>query len=89
MYTENASSLLKINSKESRALQPQQMQLSYTLYLGWKTTLTDSDLRHSMPVTNAVSRVCFKEDETVKCDIHFIATKTFKIDINNVQEASM
>ena len=40
----------------------------------------------SIPVADALSRVCFKEEETVKHDIQFIITKSCPIDINTVQE---
>ena len=43
----------------------------------------------SIPVADALSRVCFKEEETVKHDIQFITTKSCPIDINTVQEATM
>ena len=33
--------------------------------------------------------MCFKEEETVKHDIHFITTKSCPIDIKTVQEATM
>ena len=42
----------------------------------------------SIPVADALSRVCFKE-ETVKHDIQFINTKSCPIDINTLQEATM
>ena len=43
----------------------------------------------SIPVADALSRVCFKEEKTVKHDIQFITTKSCPIDINSVQEATM
>ena len=43
----------------------------------------------AIPVADALSRVCFKEEETVKHDIHFITTKSCPIDIKTVQEATM
>ena len=43
----------------------------------------------TIPVADALSRVCFKEEETVKHDIQFITTKSCPIDINTVQEATM
>ena len=43
----------------------------------------------AIPVADALLRVCFKEEVTVKHDIHFITTKSCPIDINTVQEATM
>ena len=43
----------------------------------------------AIPVADALSRVCFKEEETVKHDIHFITTKSCPTDIKTVQEATM
>ena len=43
----------------------------------------------AVPVADALSRVCFKEGETVKHDINFITTKSCPIDIKTVQEATM
>ena len=43
----------------------------------------------SIPVADALSRVCFKEEKTVKHDIHFITTKSCPIDISTIQDATM
>ena len=43
----------------------------------------------SIAVAYALSRVCLKEEETVKHDIQFITTVSWPIDINTVQEATM
>ena len=43
----------------------------------------------AIPVADALSRMCFKEEETAKHDIHFITTKSCPIDIKTVQEATM
>ena len=43
----------------------------------------------SIPVADALSRVCFKEEKTVKHDIHFITTKSCPIDISKIQDATM
>ena len=43
----------------------------------------------SIPVADALSRVCFKEEETVKHDSQFITTESCPIDINTVQEATI
>ena len=42
----------------------------------------------SIPVADALSRVCFKEEKTVKHDIHFITTKSCPIDISTIQDAT-
>ena len=41
-------------------------------------------LRKSIPVADAFSRVCFKEEEPVKQEIHFITAKSHPIDINTI-----
>ena len=43
----------------------------------------------SIPIADALSRVCFKEEERVQHDIQLIANKSCPIDINTVQEATM
>ena len=43
----------------------------------------------SIPVADALSRVCFKEEKTVKHDIHSITTKSCPIDISTIQDATM